>query len=150
MVTENTEKIQACIDELIAKYGCERVMYLLHAVSDVTRVSHIKMIKAYILFIVSNYYDLTINEVVHGTNRECTGAKKVAMYLLKEEGLSLREIGELFNGLGKSRVHAHIKDISSWVETGLYKDIQEQVSVVTGQLQKFKSHLQNTFFYDRN
>lgn len=141
--------IQRNVDQLIRTYGSKRVSYLLDALTKITRVGHVDMIKTYIIFIVSNHYDFSIEETISGTKHTHVEAKKISMWLLyTHENLSIADIGIMFNGLSKGRTHSHIKTVQSWVDNDTYGDVSNRILAIVMQLNKFKSYVENTLLYD--
>jgi len=137
------------VDGLIRTYGNSRTYYLLDALRQVTHPGHIEMIKTYILFIVSNFYGIDIDNVIFGSSRECTEAKKIAMYILhKDEGISIQGVGNMFDGLSKGRTHSHIKDVDYWLRNEKnFPDICNKYQTIQMQLHKFKTYINNTYFH---
>lgn len=141
--------IQSRVDELIKTYGSKRVNYLLNALTKITRVGHVDMIKTYIVFIVSNHYDLSIEETISGTKHNHVEAKKVCMWILyNHENLSISDIGVMFNKLSKGRTHSHIATVQSWVDNNTYGEISNKILAIVMQLNKFKAYVENTLLYE--
>lgn len=127
--------------------GYNRVLKIYQALDEVKKVNHVEIIVMYVLAIVSNYYAISIEELEKGGKRECTEAKKIAMYLLKWEGLSLSWIGRRFNGLSKGTTHRHISDVEGWLEDPhKYPDIVDKIQVLRIQLNTFKTVIQTQYY----
>ena len=131
----------------IKDLGFNRVLKIYTALNEAKKVNHIEVITTYILAIVSNYYAISIDNLQKGNTRECTEAKKIAMYLLKYENLSISWIANRFNNFSNGTTHRHISDVEGWLgEPQKFPDIVDKIQLLKIQLEKFKEVIKNQYY----
>ena len=129
-------------DFLKKTFGATSINDFLQTLDESSDVTEKGLLRSYLLTIVGALYSIPFADIVKGTKRDCTEAKKVVMFVMnRHEGYSIRQIANHFD-TSKGTVHYHLSSVDYWLKIDAY-ETKGKIKVINERLNDFKKHLKN-------
>lgn len=138
-------EIDSLTKKLVELYGHEKSVTLLKQVTSF-RPHNEDITITYLIVVIAELFGFTFDEVINGTGRDHTLAKKLAMYIVKTRNdFSFNQTGRIFNNLSKGTSHKHITEMESWLNTtNRYNDLRKKYVIAIDRVERFKESLEKT------
>ena len=136
-------ELDSLTKKLVEVYGHDKTVVLLKQVTSF-RTHNEDITITYLIVVIAELFGFTFDEVVSGTGREHTLAKKLAMYIVKSRNdFSFNQTGRIFNNLSKGTSHKHITEMESWLNTSnRYNDLRKKYTTAILRVEQFVESLE--------